>query len=123
MVHKWDKHYGLAFALMLFSGIGLCVGGIWLAPLLIPGAVCLAGAFGMYASANVRMYPWEEKPANESQEHENIRVSEPNVLNVNIDDHHVEFHPHYDMIVRPCNPSLEEREIHQAKLAPHLRLM
>lgn len=130
MTHPWDKHYRSVFILMLLCGIGLCIGGIWVAPLLIPGGVCLAGAFGMYASANVRMYPWhEDEVPGDVQSHESIALSrdvEARVqqnIQLNVLDQHVEFHPHYDMIVRPRNPSLEIRDIHQAKSAPQLTLI
>ncbi len=69
-MHPWDKKYNIAFIIILFAGIGLCAGGIYLPPLLIPGGVCLAGAFGMYASAYTRMYPWK-------QDEQDITVAAP----------------------------------------------
>ncbi len=38
---------------MLLSGVGLCVAGFWVAPLLIPGGALLAGALGFWQSAFV----------------------------------------------------------------------
>lgn len=43
------KH--IFFICSLLVGIGLCVGGIWLPPLLIPGGAFIAGALGMMAQA------------------------------------------------------------------------
>lgn len=40
----------LVFWGSLLSGIGLCIGGIWLPPILVPGGILLAAAFGMYQS-------------------------------------------------------------------------
>ena len=111
MKHPWDKRSDIVFFTLLVCGIALCIGGIWLPPLLVPGGICLSGAFGMFASSYVRMYPWsarDEAPATCQSE-----PVPPSVLNVNIDDHHVEYHPHYDMILRQANPSLEIMEQHQ----------
>jgi hypothetical protein len=63
-MHPWDKKYNIVFCLLLIAGISLCIGGIWITPLLVPGAVCLTGAFGMYASAYTRMYPWKQDESN-----------------------------------------------------------
>lgn len=126
MTHKWDKHYRIVFVIMLVSGIALCIGGIFLPPLLIPGGVTLAGAMGMYASANVRMYPWHEDDPQDAQSPENLDLVRPveehvqNNIQINILDRHVEFHPHYDVIQRPHNPSLELRELHESRSAPQL---
>lgn len=57
---QWDKKNNLVFAILLLGGLGLCLGGIWLPPLLVPGSVFLTGAFGMWGSAYTRMYPWKE---------------------------------------------------------------
>ena len=35
----------------LIVGVGLCIGGVFLPALLVPGGACLAGALAMYQSA------------------------------------------------------------------------
>ena len=125
MTHPWDKKYNVVFVIMLVSGIALCIGGIWLPPLLIPGGVCLTGAFAMYASAYTRMYPWRQDDVvvNTVENTQRPDTTTNNTqVNILIQDRHVEFHPHYDMIARPRNPSLEDRELHQARSAPELTL-
>ncbi len=47
------NNHKIAFTLMLISGVALCIGGIWLAPLLIPGAALISGAVGMYSGSCV----------------------------------------------------------------------
>ncbi len=130
MPHAWDKKNNAVFALLILGGLSLCIAGVWVPPLLVPGGVFLTGAFGMWASAYVRMYPWEAKmeaDASEtpgtraSIEHPNVdNVNHPNVTNVTIDDHHIEFHAHYDMIVRPSHPTPEQQEIHRSRSAAQL---
>lgn len=44
-------HNRIVFILSLISGVALCIGGIYLAPLLIPGGVLLGAAFAMYQGA------------------------------------------------------------------------
>ncbi len=42
-------HDKIIFAFLIAVGTGLCIGGIFVTALLIPGAGILAGAMGMYA--------------------------------------------------------------------------
>lgn len=108
MTHPWDKQYSIVFIIMLVSGIALCIAGIWITPLLVPGGVALTGAAAMFANAFTRMYPWR-------QDNEAPKAAEPHIhsetINIIVEDHHTEFHPHFDMIVRAPNPSLEIREL------------
>lgn len=41
----------VVFGLSLCLGVGLCIGGIFMPPLLVPGAVFLAGALAFYQSS------------------------------------------------------------------------
>ena len=41
----------LVFWGCLVIGTALCIGGAWVAPLLVPGGILLAAAFGMFQSA------------------------------------------------------------------------
>lgn len=65
-------NHKIAFTLMLISGTALCVGGIWLAPLLIPGSALISGAVGMYSGTCVEndVQPSESKQISESNEDE-----------------------------------------------------
>lgn len=49
MLHKTKLK--LVFWCSLIAGVALCIGGIWLAPLLVPGGILLAGSLAMYQSA------------------------------------------------------------------------
>lgn len=49
MLHKTKVR--IIFWGSLIIGLALCIGGIWVEPLLIPGGILLAGALGMYQSA------------------------------------------------------------------------
>ena len=40
----------IGFTILFVVGVGLCVGGIFLAPLMIPGGVFLAGSLAMFQS-------------------------------------------------------------------------
>ena len=139
MRHKWDTKYHIYFWLLIIIGGGLCVGGIFVAPLLIPGGVCLAGAFGMFASSYVRMYPWHLDQAT-AEDANNVlngtvppapppsRESSPEpehheqtTFNIHIEDRHVDFHPHFDVIERPRRASLEPL-VQQSSSAPQLTL-
>lgn len=120
MTHKWDKHYNKVFILLFISGVALCIAGIWVPPLLVPGGVCLTGAFAMYASAYTRMYSWRQDKvptpvptANIPREH--CEQERPNVT-INVDDHSVNFTPHFDMIQTDPNPRLEIMESHKNRL-------
>lgn len=44
------KH-NIIFIVMMMIGVGLCIGGAFVAPLLIPGTVFISGALGMYSGA------------------------------------------------------------------------
>lgn len=106
--HKWDKQYNIVFAFLLTAGLGLCIAGIWIPPLLVPGGVFLTGAFGMYASAYTRMYPWrmdEEEGARAEPMplHEESHERQPDVT-INIDDHTKIFAPAYSL-------SLQQHEL------------
>lgn len=111
MAHAWDKHYNKVFVTLIIIGIGLCIGGIWLPPLLIPGGVVLAGALSMYASAYTRMYPWrQDNPAEpiptQAPTLETIPLQRPNTPNLShesepdiaimVGDTRIDFHPHYE---------------------------
>ncbi len=41
----------VVFWTSLIAGVALCIGGIWVAALLVPGGIFIAGALGMYQSA------------------------------------------------------------------------
>jgi len=43
--------YDVVFSLLFIIGLGLCVAGVWIPPLLVPGGVFIAGALAMFASA------------------------------------------------------------------------
>lgn len=49
MLHKTKLK--IVFWSSLIVGISLCIGGIWLAPLLVPGGIVLGAALAMYQSA------------------------------------------------------------------------
>ena len=130
MTHPWDKHYNIAFWTLLVIGTGLCIGGIFVAPLLVPGAVCLTGAFSMYSSAYTRMYPWrmdnDTTTAAESMgsEDEHVQgyvnpVDHPHFTML-IDDHSVTFAPHYEMARHEHGLSQHtgENQLHRSQSEP-----
>lgn len=41
----------IVFIVSMVAGIGLCIGGIFLAPLLVPGGILIAAGLGMFQSA------------------------------------------------------------------------
>ncbi len=49
MLHKTKLK--IVFWGSLIAGVALCIGGIWVAALLVPGGILIAGAFGMFQSA------------------------------------------------------------------------
>ncbi len=49
MLHKTKLK--IVFWGSLVLGVALCIGGIWVAALLVPGGILLAGALAMYQSA------------------------------------------------------------------------
>lgn len=126
MAHKWDKQYNKVFGVLVFIGVGLCVGGVFIAALLIPGGVFLAGALGMYASAFTRMYAWREDDTPKPQEvPERPRSPSPQLLppevhpqfTIMIDDHHIEYSPHFELRVPK-----DTVEVRRAVSAPSNRL-
>lgn len=80
---RLPTNHKIAFTLMLVSGIALCVGGIWLAPLLIPGAALISGAVGMYSGVFVEEP--EPVPSNEY-----VSVVQPDEDEIDISVRHVE---------------------------------
>ena len=130
MTHPWDRHYNIAFWLLLLAGIGLCIGGIFIPPLLIPGGVCLAGSFGMYSSAYTRMYPWhlDQNPTAATQAMSSEQEQVPGYVKPEdhphftmlIDDHSVTFAPHFEMARHDHGLSqhTDEPEIHRSQSEP-----
>ena len=126
MTHPWDKHYNIAFLLLLLAGIGLCIGGIYLAPLLIPGGVCLAGAFGMYASAYTRMYPWRMEQdtttaaqamgAEQEQVPGYVKPEDHPHFTMLIDNHSVTYAPHFEMARHTDEPGLHRSQSEPVQL-------
>jgi len=63
-----DKNYKIIFWVMLLTGVALCIAGIWLPPLLIPGGAFVAGAVGMYAQSLSKEHVETEPPTVELQQ-------------------------------------------------------
>lgn len=78
-MNRLPTNHKIAFTLMLVSGIALCIGGIWLTPLLIPGAALISGAVGMYSGSCV------ENPVAESSNDRSIQVcDEEDEIDINM---------------------------------------
>lgn len=104
---KYNK-YNIAFLLILLSGIGFCIGGIFVPPLLAPGVVCLTAAAGMATMLCKSKYGTSNASEEVQEDHE--EAQSPSI--VIIDNRSINFTPHFDMIMRPPNPSMEQREAH-----------
>lgn len=44
-----DKTYRFVFFVVFITGVGFCIGGIWIPDLLVPGGALVTGALGMYS--------------------------------------------------------------------------
>jgi len=86
-----NKHK-IAFALMIISGTALCVGGIWVAPLLIPGSALLSGAVGMYSGTCTE----DPRPGLSSNVREIHECDENDEIDINVHGEPIvnQFHMH-----------------------------
>lgn len=108
------KKFTLAFILLVIAGIALCIGGVWVPALLIPGAACLAGAFGMYQSVLARASEPENIPAEHSH-HEPVTIIQDN----HISNNEIYFSYHRDRgFSLPENPLPPDDKPTRSKSAP-----
>lgn len=109
-----DNRFYLIVGFSLIAGIGLCIGGIFAPPLLIPGGVLITGSLGALTAliAKKRVSTPKAARPDAPTEQPAARERTPSI-SIAIDNRSVTFTPLYDgahAVVRPPTPAPNLRE-------------
>lgn len=119
-----NKQY-ILIGIGLIAGIGFCIGGIFVPPLLIPGGLLITGSLGALAGVVAK-----KVSSGQSSPRAENNPSTPDIIGgrerspsitISIDNRSVTFTPHFDgngFIRRPPTPmpNLEEQQHHRLTL-------
>ncbi len=91
-----ENKYNILIAASLVAGVGLCIGGIFYPPLLIPGGLLITGGLGALAALIAKKHSTSPRATPESQTDTiGTRERAPSVT-ITIDNRSVTFTPHFD---------------------------